>query len=357
MNKNKVIIGLSGGVDSSVAAYLLKQDGYELIGVTLKLFEASGKFSNDDYIQQAKQIADNLEIEHLVVDVRSEFKLQIVDYFANEYFNARTPSPCTLCNKIIKHKTLLDIADKYNAFYVATGHYISVKKENNKHYIYKGKDEVKDQSYFLWQLTDKMLSRTLSPLGKYSKDEVRQIASKLGFKDIYNKKESMGVCFLQKSNYRDFLKNTFPKQINDVKHGNVIDEIGNIIGTHSGLVNYTIGQKNGITYFEGPKNLYVRKMNSKTNTITVCKKQELNTKELYITDYSFIDIDDLNKEGIKVIVRGYGLNPAKEYKNITIKDNYIKVELDDEAWAPADAQPIVFYLDNKLLGGGITFTK
>jgi len=357
MNKNKVIIGLSGGVDSTVAAYLLKQDKYEVIGVTLKLFEASGKFSNEDYIQQAKQIADNLEIEHIVVDVRKEFKSKIINYFANEYFNARTPSPCTLCNKIIKHKTLLDIADKHNAFYVATGHYISVKKENDKHYIHKGKDDVKDQSYFLWQLTDEMLSRTLSPLGKYSKNEVRQIASKLGFKDIYNKKESMGVCFLQKSNYRDFLKNTFPKQINEVKQGDVIDESGNIIGTHSGLVNYTIGQKNGITYIKEPKNLYVKKMNVKTNTITVCEKQELNTKELYITDYSFIDIDDLNKEGIKVIVRGYGLNPAKNCINIIVKDNYIKVELEDDAWAPADAQPIVFYLDNKLLGGGITAAK
>jgi len=354
MNRNKVIIGLSGGVDSSVAAYLLKQDGFEVIGVTLKLFEASGKFS-DDYIKQAKQIANNLEIEHLVIDVRAEFETKIIKYFANEYFNARTPSPCTLCNKIIKHKTLLDIADKNNAYYVATGHYISIKKENNKHYIYKGKDNVKDQSYFLWQLTNEMLSRTLSPLGKYSKDEVRQIASKLRFKDIYDKKESMGVCFLQKSNYRDFLKNTFSEQINEVKQGNILDESGNIIGTHSGLVNYTIGQKNGITYLNEPKNLYVKKMDNKTNTITVCEKQELNTKELYITDYSFIDIDDLNKEGIKVIVRGYGLNPEKECRKILIEDNYIKVELEDEAWAPANGQPIVFYIENKLLGGGITY--
>lgn len=355
MNKNKIIIGLSGGVDSSVAAYLLKEEGYTVIGVTLKLFDGESKFSEENYLQQAKQIANNLEIEHIIVDVRDEFKNKIIDYFADEYINARTPSPCTRCNKIIKHKTLLHIADKHNAYYVATGHYINVIEQNKKHYIEKAKDEVKDQSYFLWNLSSDMLARTLSPLGKYSKDEVRKIASKLGFKDIYNKKESMGVCFLQKTDYRDFIAENYPKATKNIKKGDVFNEEDEKIGTHTGLVNYTIGQKNGIDYFANTKSLYVKEMNPKTNSIVVCEKQKLNTKGLYITDYSFIDIDDLNKEGIKVIIRGYGLNPEKDCKNILIKGDIIRVELDDEAWAPANGQPIVFYIGDKLLGGGITY--
>ena len=357
MNKNKVIIGLSGGVDSSVAAYLLKQEGYTVIGVTLKLFEGVSKFSEGNYLQQAKQIAKNLEIEHIIVDDREEFKNKIIDYFADEYINARTPSPCTRCNKIIKHKTLLNIADKHNAFYVATGHYINIKNENNRYYIYKGKDDVKDQSYFLWQLSSAMLERTLSPLGKYSKEEVRQIASKLGFKDIYNKKESMGVCFLQKTNYRDFIAENYPKSIKNIKKGDVFNESGKKIGTHSGLANYTIGQKNGIEYFYETKALYVKQMNSETNSIIVCEKHGLNTKELFIKDFSFIDIADLNSNNIRVKVRGYGLNPENHCKVSLISNNLIKIILNDDAWAPAIGQPIIFYIGSKLLGGGITFAK
>jgi len=354
VNNKTVVIGLSGGVDSSVATVLLKEQGFKVIGVTLKLWQKSGKFEGESYIDEAKNIANKLEIEHIVIDAQKEFKQTVVKYFINEYLNGRTPSPCTLCNNQIKWKLLADVANKYNYDYIATGHYINIKKVNGFYYIEKGIDEVKDQSYFLWELTNNILSKSLTPLGSLNKTEVRKLATNYGLNDIFNKKESMSVCFLQNSDYRTFIDDNIDNNT-QIKKGRIYNTQGEEIGTHNGIAYYTIGQKNGLNITE-QGSFYVKEINAKSNSLIVSTKQELNKREILVNNLSFINIDDLSTYNGKltVKVRGYGLNPEKKCTvNFENKD-LLKVVFKDDAWAPAPGQPVVFYYGNLLLGGGIT---
>ena len=354
MKNKSVVIGLSGGVDSSVAAVLLKEQGYNVIGVTLKLWEKTGKFEGETYIDEAKNIAKKLEIEHIVVDAQKEFKQTVVKYFISEYLNGRTPSPCTLCNNQIKWKLLADVANKYNYEFIATGHYINIKQINDLFYIEKGIDDVKDQSYFLWELTNEILKKSLTPLGNLSKTEVRRLAANYGLNDIFNKKESMSVCFLQNTDYRSFINNNIEDKT-QIKEGEIYNTQGIKVGTHNGIAYYTIGQKNGLKITE-QGNFYVKEINAKNNSLIVSTKQELNKREILVNNLSLINIEDLQTYNgeLTVKVRGYGLNPEKKCTvNLENKD-LLKVSFNDNAWAPAPGQPVVFYYGNLLLGGGIT---
>jgi len=354
MKNKSVVIGLSGGVDSSVAAVILKEQGYNVIGVTLKLWQKNGKFEDKTYINEAKNIAKKIEIEHIVIDAQKEFKQTVVKYFITEYLNGRTPSPCTLCNNKIKWKLLADVATKYNYDYIATGHYINIKHINGLYYIEKGIDEVKDQSYFLWELTNDVLSKSLTPLGSLSKTNVRKLATNYGLNDIFNKKESMSVCFLQNSDYRTFINENIDNKIK-IKKGRIFDIDGTEIGTHNGIAYYTIGQKNGLNIWK-QGNFYVKEIDAKNNSLIVSVKQELNKREIFVNNLSFINIDDLKTYNGKltVKVRGYGLNPEKKCTVSFENNDVIKVTFKDDAWAPAPGQPVVFYYGNLLLGGGIT---
>ncbi len=354
MKNKSVVIGLSGGVDSSVAAVLLKEQGYKVIGVTLKLWEQTGKFKDQSYINEAKNIAKKLKIKHIVIDAQKEFKQTVVQYFISEYLNGKTPSPCTLCNNKIKWKLLSDIANKYDYKFIATGHYINIKQINNSFYIEKGIDEIKDQSYFLWELTNDILKKSLTPLGKLNKTEVRKLASKYGLNNIFNKKESMSVCFLQNTDYRTFIKNNIDDKSNITK-GKIFNTLGLEIGTHNGIAYYTIGQKNGLNITTSGS-FYVKEINAKTNSLIVSTKKELNKREILVNNLSFININDLQTYNGKLTikVRGYGLNPEKECMVNFINANLLKIVFNDDAWAPAPGQPVVFYYDNLLLGGGIT---
>ncbi len=345
--KPKVVIGLSGGVDSSVVAYLLKQKGYDVYGLSLKLWAETKK-----PFEKAKQVADFLGIKFFTKDVSQEFEQKIIKDFIVKYQSGKTPSPCTVCNREMKWHHLLKFANQNNIDYISSGHYINILNKSGTFYVQKAIDPIKDQSYFLWELTQDILKQMITPLGQYTKNQVREIAENIGLNIIIEPKESMSVCFLEKKNYRDFL---LERKVKINNRGEVLNSQGEVIGSHKGVAHYTVGQKSDLD-INIPGKFYVKKILPETNQIIVANKQELNVNELTLTDYYFTDIKDVERYNgkINVKIRGYGLNPEK-YCNITIIDNKtLKVRLSDEAWAPAPGQPVVFYKDDILLGGGLT---
>ncbi|PKQ68385.1 tRNA 2-thiouridine(34) synthase MnmA [Labilibaculum manganireducens] len=353
--KARVVLGMSGGTDSSVAAMMLKEQGYHVIGVSLWFFSTDNSFNPGDplpdFIVDAQKLAQQLGLEHHVIDARREFRDTIIQFFLDEYMAGRTPSPCIQCNPQLKWKLLLEKANELNCEFIATGHYIQICKESNGYYICKGKDPAKDQSYFLWNLGQDILSRTLTPLGKYTKTEVREIAGDFGFQEVAKKKESMGICFMDRMDYRDFLQEMIPDLDQKIGRGNVTDTKGNHLGWHDGYPYYTIGQKRGLDLKE-KSGLMVSRIDARTNTLILEKKDDLNRMNLKISNYYFNDIEDSKLPNISTIVRGLGLNPQK-YSSLQINnDTELEVKLEDPAWAIAPGQPVAFYIGDKLIGGG-----
>lgn len=351
----KVILGMSGGTDSSVTAMLLKDWGYEVIGVSLWFYSNTASYNvNDpypDFILDAQKLACELGIQHHVVDSRKEFRNSIIQFFLDEYLAGRTPSPCIQCNPHFKWKLLLEKAEEFNCDYIATGHYISIENENDLFYIHKGKDPAKDQSYFLWNLKQEILSRTLTPLGKFTKAEVREMAKSYGFEEVAQKKESMGVCFMDRKDYRDFLQEMIPDLNEKIGKGKVVDANGKLLGTHDGYPYYTVGQKRGIE-LEEKSGLMVSRIDAENNTLILETKADLNKLQLKLSDYYFHNLKDIQQPNITTVVRGLGLNP-EGYSQITlINENELLVDLEKPAWAMAPGQPVAFYIGNKLIGGG-----
>ncbi len=237
--RKKIILGMSGGIDSSVAAILLREQGFEVRGVFLRLWKEKG-LSDKDSLRDVKRVANKLRIDLKIIDVQKEFKKEVVGYFLNEYSSGRTPNPCVFCNKKFKLKVLFEEMKKQKADWVATGHYARIRGKKPRFNLWQGFDEIKDQSYFLYTLNQKELSKLIFPLGELKKIEVKKIAQKFGL-DFLEKKESQDICFLKKNNTRKFLEaNIFSKK------GKIINEKGEEIGEHQGLSFYTIGQRKGI---------------------------------------------------------------------------------------------------------------
>lgn len=278
MTKNKdtkgsVVVGMSGGVDSSVAAFILKQQGFEVIGLHMK---SSNSETAEDDEKSARLVAEKLGIDLAIIDYEDEMQ-QVKDYFIEEYKNGKTPNPCVLCNKVVKFNPFIEYAKKIGADYYATGHYAQIEHINNEHILYSGKDLPKDQSYFLNQLSVSQLEKVLFPLGGYSKLEVREIAEKIGF-DNANRKDSYDVCFLGSEKFKNYIEKFIPE-----KSGNIVDiSSGKIVGKHTGLSKYTIGQRKGLGIGGGfGKTLdawFVSKKDLKTNTLYV---EQGNGESLY----------------------------------------------------------------------------
>ncbi len=354
-DKNKVVLGMSGGTDSSVTAMLLKEKGYEVIGVSLWFWNSPNEDSNNqelpDFIVDAQELAEKLSIEHHVIDARDEFKEVVIGQFLQEYLNGRTPSPCIHCNPNLKWRLLLDKADQLGAQYIATGHYIQILEEEEIFYIHKGNDPAKDQSYFLWNLSQEILSRTLTPLGTFTKPEVREMATNFGHKRVASKKESMGICFLDGMDYRDFLKQEILDVDEKIGKGKIVDTDGKELGWHEGYPYYTIGQKRGLELKE-KTGLMVSRIDAKNNTLILETRDQLNRKIFKVSDYYLNNENDINSLEITTVVRGLGLNPEGYSKLTVIEDKLLQVELDNSAWAIAPGQPVAFYIGNKLIGGG-----
>lgn len=302
LHKNKVMVGMSGGVDSSVAALLMKQKGYEVIGLTITSIKQEDDCKADGQesgccgysaVIDAGDICEYLNITHKLMDLSEIFKDKIIDNFIKEYLDGRTPNPCTLCNPIIKWGEVLKKADSLNCYYYSTGHYANVlfSEETGRYYISKGKDPFKDQSYFLWGLSQEQLSRTIFPLGNLTKPEVRKIAAEFGLK-VHNKIESQEICFVTNNDYQDFLKKAVPEIETKFDGGDIVFD-GMVVGKHKGYPFYTIGQRKGlgISYH---KPLFVKKIIPESNTIEVAVEEDISgnglvAEQVNLMKYSEID--------------------------------------------------------------------
>lgn len=343
--KKRVIIGLSGGVDSAVAAYLLKEEGYDVVGVTLNLWQ-----ENKDAICDAKRVADMLGIEHLVFDFTKEFKKIVIDNFISEYMLGRTPNPCIVCNEHLKFEMLLKKADELGFDFIATGHYAKVEKDENtgRFYIKKSEYDKKDQSYVLYRLSQSQLEKTLMPLYKYSKDEIREIALKIGL-DIANKKDSQDICFIPDGDYISFLKRytTLPPV------GDFLNEEGEKIGNHLGIASYTIGQRKGLGMTFG-KPMFVTKINAKNNTVTLGKMGSQFKKCVYAENINFLPFEKLTEPKTFLCKLRYSAKPEKALVT-PIDNNKVKIEFESVKSAATPGQSAVFYDGDYLIGGGIIY--
>ena len=346
---DKVVIGMSGGVDSSVAALILKNKGYEVIGVTLNVWQEDNTECGIKAIEDAKQVADKLGIEHHVVDYKEKFKSEVISKFIEEYIETRTPNPCNICNRFVKFNGLLEYANSIGAKYIATGHYAKVEMDTNtgRYYIKKAKTDKKDQTYALYNLTQEQLSRVLMPLGDFEKEDVRKIAEDNGLINA-NKKDSQEICFVPDKDYAKYIEKNagyVPKQ------GNFVDVSGNIYGKHKGIIHYTVGQRRGLG-LSLKQPMYVIGLNKKDNTVLIGTEKQLERDTIVCCDVNFMPILKLDMP-LKVDVKiRYNARPAKA--TITaIENGKVKVVFDSPVKGVAPGQAWFFYIEEKLLGGGI----
>lgn len=313
-----------------MSARILLEEGYRVVALTI---DTTG---NQAMLDKAKRVATELGIEWLSYDAIKMFERDIIDYFCSEYTSGRTPAPCTRCNTHIKWKILLQEANRLGISHIATGHYFHVEQHNGHYFVAKGEDANKDQSYYLWGLSQEVLSRAITPMGSKIKSEVKESFS--------DKSESMGVCFLEGKPYAEFLK----QRGIDPAEGDILNSKGKVCGRHNGIIHYTIGQRRGEGIPEGARVVDIR-----SKTIIVGDKQNLYKSRLYITDCNIVDDNELlTANDITIKIRGIGVNPELPVSVERHSKGYI-ITTPDKAFAPAKGQPLVFYRNNLVIGGGI----
>ena len=338
----KVIIAMSGGVDSSAAAKLIKKEYNDALGITLRLTDVE----NSD-LEDAKKTADAVGISHQIIDMREEFKRYVINEFVSAYEQGLTPNPCIFCNKHIKFGLLHDAASKLGYDMVATGHYSIIEKQNDRYLLKKAKDSTKDQSYVLWTLTQDQLSRTLFPLGNLTKTEVREMAIQSSFENAA-KKESQDICFVPDGDYAKFIREYTGK---DFKYGNFVDTEGNILGEHKGIIKYTIGQRKGLGLsFDSPR--YVCSKCADTNTVVLGKEPLLFSKSLDCTDLNLIACDKLGTP-IKIKAKTRYKQTEADATITQTSDTTAHIEFDQPLRAITPGQSVVFYDGDYVVGGGI----
>lgn len=296
---NDVLVGMSGGVDSSVAAMFLQKQGFDVTGVTFVLWNYDNSVCSEKAVFDAKSVCDKLKIKHISKNYSDEFKQEIVDNFVNEYLNARTPNPCVLCNRKIKFAKLFEIADSMGIEFVSTGHYINIENIEGKWVLHEGSDPNKDQSYFLYVLKEEWLSRIIFPLGKLTKPEVRRAAAKNKLDRVKEKKDSLDICFLSGS-YKEFIKDVVGERSGDV----VILPDNEVIGEHTGIYNYTVGQSRGLNIAYGEK-LFVSGIDANTNTVFVKTDGRLLSDTFKVKDMNLFSILENRGDEFFVKIRHY----------------------------------------------------
>jgi tRNA-specific 2-thiouridylase len=351
--KKRVVVAMSGGVDSSVAAYILKQQGYDVIGITLKIWDSDCE-KNDvccgfSGIEDAKRVSRKIGIKHYVLNAKKIFKEKVITYFVDEYINGKTPNPCAYCNNFIKFDYLLEKSKEISSNFVATGHYANIffDKHKKRYILKKGFDEQKDQSYFLALLKQKQISSIILPLGNYTKPQVRNIARNIGL-SVAEKPQSQEICFIQDNDYVNFIKNfkkikIIPGPIKDLKNIS--------IGIHNGLIAYTIGQRKGLG-ISSKHPLYVKKIIPQENTIYVAEKNFLYQKTIYVNNINPIFWKNFPKNftcNVKIRYK----NPESPCRCKIIDNNKIKIIMKHSQWAPTPGQLAVFYRQDVVLGAGI----
>ncbi|HAA24536.1 MAG TPA: tRNA 2-thiouridine(34) synthase MnmA [Ruminiclostridium sp.] len=358
--KKKVMVGMSGGVDSSVAAAVLMKEGYDVIGVTLKLQPDTENGSWSDTtccslvaVEDARRVASKLGIPYYVLNFQDIFESCVVEYFVAEYGKGRTPNPCIACNRYIKFDALLKKAESMGIDYVATGHYARIEydEQKNRYLLKKSVTGKKDQTYVLYNLTQYQLQRTLMPIGRYDKDTVRDMAKELGF-DVANKPDSQEICFIPDNNYAAFITNKLGKP---AQRGKFVDIHGNVLGEHKGLIHYTVGQRKGLGLSFG-KPMYVIKIDAENNTVVLGEEKDVFSAGLTAFDLNWIAIDSLDGAlRVKAKIR-YSANEADAV--ITpIEGGKVRVDFDKPQRAVTPGQSVVFYDGDIVVGGGIIERK
>jgi tRNA-specific 2-thiouridylase len=354
----KVLVAMSGGIDSTVAALMLHEEGYEVIGITMKTWDyaSSGGSKketgccNIDSFNDARAAAVQNGFPHYILDIRDEFGDFVIDNFIDEYMAGRTPNPCVMCNTHIKWRALLKRADAMDCAFIATGHYANVREHENRFVISKGLDETKDQSYVLWGLQQDLLGRTILPLGKYRKTAIRQMAHDFGYPELAKKSESYEICFVPDNDYRGFLKRNVANLERDVDGGNFTDKNGRILGKHKGYPFYTIGQRKGLDIALG-RPVFVTAIDPHSNTVVLGDEEDLLKKEMLVGKLNFIKyegIQDGMEATIRIRYKDFGNNGTLHTKTDGIGVNFY-----DFAKGIAPGQSAVFYEGDDVIGGGI----
>jgi tRNA-specific 2-thiouridylase len=352
--EKRVLIGMSGGIDSSATCIMLQEQGYEVVGVTMRTWDVPSHFSTPrqtqpDEVLEAQALASRLGIEHHVADVREEFRKVIVQYFIDEYMHGRTPNPCVMCNPLFKERILCEWADRTQCAWIATGHYCQLEDRNGYRYIITGDDPTKDQSYFLWKLPQEILRRMMFPLGGMTKAAVREYLAAKGFEAKARGGESMEICFIDKD-YREFLREHCTDIDEKIGAGWFVDSKGLKLGQHKGFAYYTIGQRKGLEIALG-KPAYVLKINPAKNTVMLGDADQLKATHMLVEDINVADMNELlTCSNLSVRIR-YRSQPIP-CQVILLENQKLLVKFATEASAITPGQSAVFYDGNRVLGGG-----
>lgn len=357
--KGKVLVAMSGGIDSTVTALMLHDEGYEVVGITMKTWDyaASGGSKKEtgccnlDSFNDARQAAVEHGFSHFILDIREEFGDFVIENFVDEYLAGRTPNPCVLCNTHIKWRALLKRADALGCDFIATGHYAKIRQhENGRFVVSKAVDNTKDQSYVLWGLQQDLLSRTLLPLGPYHKTEIRQMALDYGYPELAKKSESYEICFVPDNDYRGFLKRKVEGLEERVAGGNFVDQNGKILGQHKGYPFYTIGQRKGLEIALG-RPVFVTNINPETNTVTLGDEADLEQNEMKVSKLNLIKYESITP-GMEAVTKIRYKDPGS-LSNLYPENDGVMVRFYENAKGIAPGQSAVFYEEDDVIGGGI----
>lgn len=354
MSKTKVVVGMSGGVDSSVAAYLLKKQGYEVIGITMQIWgkdapeDDSGGCCGLSAVDDARRVCQKLEIPHYVMNFRDDFEKYVIDYFLDEYIEGRTPNPCIACNRYVKWESMLQKSLQIGAEYIATGHYARIVKDEKtgRYTLRQSATLAKDQTYALYNLTQYQLAHTLMPLGDYTKEQIREIAKEIELA-VATKPDSQEICFVPDNDYAKYITENTNIKTNP---GNFVDLNGNVLGKHKGIIHYTIGQRKGLGLSAG-KPLYVININPQTNEVVVGDNKDVFKQKVYVNKLNFMPFEKLNdKIELSAKIR-YSHKPAFCTVEMQDEDTMICVFKEPQR-AITPGQALVLYDKDIVVGGG-----
>ena len=357
--KGRILVAMSGGIDSTVTAMILQDQGYEIIGITMKTWDyaTSGGDRKEtgccslDSINDARQVAVEKGFHHFIVDIREEFGDYVIDNFVDEYLAGRTPNPCVLCNTHIKWEALLKRADSLGCDYIATGHYARIGQKDGRNFVRRAVDHNKDQSYVLWGLSQACLSRSIFPLGEMTKPEVRQLAADYGYIELSKKPESYEICFVPDNDYRGFLKRRMPELENQLAGGMYVDKDGNLLGRHEGYPFYTIGQRKGLGVAFGEP-MFVSEIIPETNTIVLGREEDLIRNTMKVGGLNLLKYDRI-EPGMEALTKIRYRDQGTMSELFQVDQDNLEVSFLANVKGIAPGQSAVFYEGDDVIGGGI----